>query len=660
VTWILLGVISGGCAALLLALLYWYLVALERHRYMRLWAAAWTVYLVRFVAISAGFLWSPAGFLRITGLLALIGSTWLMISGAFELAGKRVPRIVTVAALAAAAWSITLPLTRLAAPFHALPIYILCGIAFIHIGVFYMRRRSAALSGMGLVGIVFLLWGSHRVLYPTLRMVFHTVDYGLVVSAALGLLLAFGTAIIYYQQARLHAVEAEHRTRMMIEHGSDLYFRYRLLPTQGFEYVSPSATRILGFTPEQLAADNALFFDHCNPEDLESLRTFAQSHVGEAILTMRWTHRDGRTVWLEQTLSQILDDSGACVAIEGVTRDMTTRVRDQRELLERERQYRELFHSLTDAVIISDGNGRILEANKAAQETIGYTEDQFPFVDPDALAEKFNSQFSAEQVRLRVKETGIALFESVVTLPDGGKRHAETRTTQIEYGRIPALLSVSRDITDRKIMEETLRTSLEEKEVLLREVHHRVKNNLQIISSLLRLQDQYMDQAKQGAVLANTQQRIRSLALIHEELYQSQSFARISMESYLDKIVRSLAKTFGSGTGVRLECSVCPAEFDIRHASPCGLIVNELVTNALKYAHPAKQHGSIMVNLEPAGSGYRLCVRDDGVGLPNEVDTAEPKTLGLLLVRSLTEQLGGTLTADGRHGTSVTVEFALS
>ena len=216
------------------------------------------------------------------------------------------------------------------------------------------------------------------------------------------------------------------------------------------------------------------------------------------------------------------------------------------------------------------------------------------------------------------------------------------------------------ELTERERAEGRIRSSLLEKEVLLKEIHHRVKNNLQIIASLLDLQARQVEhETAATASLVDSRNRVRSMALVHEHLYQTEDLARIDLAQYLDELCRNLTSSFGEVIGaVNLHTHVEDVAFDVDTAIPLGLIINELVSNALKYAFPDKRPGELRVTLrglEPGG--YELSVADDGVGLPEALDIATASTLGLQLVTALSRQIHGTIDVDRTEGTRFVIDF---
>ncbi len=214
------------------------------------------------------------------------------------------------------------------------------------------------------------------------------------------------------------------------------------------------------------------------------------------------------------------------------------------------------------------------------------------------------------------------------------------------------------EIAERKIVEEALNKSLKEKDVLLKEIHHRVKNNLQIVSSLLSLQSQYIDDPDSVEIFTESQSRIKSMALIHEKLYQTGDLTRINLSEYTDKLVSDLFRSYSVNTYlVKYEVESKDILLDINTAIPCGLIINELVTNSIKHAFPHQRSGKIRIEIERQDHAFLLKVADDGVGLPENLDVKNAKTLGLQLVTNLTRQLDGVIKLDRKGGTCFEIKF---
>lgn len=217
------------------------------------------------------------------------------------------------------------------------------------------------------------------------------------------------------------------------------------------------------------------------------------------------------------------------------------------------------------------------------------------------------------------------------------------------------------EVAVRREAEERAQEALAEREALLREVHHRVKNNLAVIASLIGLQAGDIADAATRRMLAELQERVRVMALVHEHLYRSSSLARVDFKAYLETLTREIVSTRDCGSQVRLDLEVTDAALDIEQAIPCGMIVNELLSNAYKYAFPPARLAAggcaVRVTLSRAAEGLALTVADNGVGLPQETDWRSADTLGLRLVQALARQIGARVALRGEGGTQFTFSF---
>lgn len=219
---------------------------------------------------------------------------------------------------------------------------------------------------------------------------------------------------------------------------------------------------------------------------------------------------------------------------------------------------------------------------------------------------------------------------------------------------IPAFL-------ERKKIEEQVKSSLQEKEVLLKEIHHRVKNNLQIISSLLNLQAEKIEDTEAREKYVESIGRIKSMAIIHELLYRSKNLSTIRIRDYFNELTSFISQTYRLKENIKVELKfdIRRENIDISKAIPCGIILNEILSNAFKYAFPDKRKGKIVVEFTGTGkSRYKLKVCDNGVGIPQQIDLINPATLGLQLIASLVEQLDGKIKVDRKKGTIFTIVFS--
>jgi two-component sensor histidine kinase/ABC-type amino acid transport substrate-binding protein len=259
-----------------------------------------------------------------------------------------------------------------------------------------------------------------------------------------------------------------------------------------------------------------------------------------------------------------------------------------------------------------------------------------------------------EAVRKVIETGGLERVEYRLDVP-AGRRIFEARIVALDE---TSALYIARDITERIEHEKTIAKSLREKEVLLKEIHHRVKNNLQVISSLVSLQADRFCDAEDRSLMQETQQRIQSIAQLHELLYKSDDFLSINIQEYLTEIVDDLIVAYSAIIDrVEIHTEIEDITMNIDFAMPIGLIVNELVSNSMKYAFPEDLNGHLLIQFARNGNSMILTVSDDGIGLPEDFSVQSAESLGFVLVTSLARQLGGSAVRLGGEGTAIRIDI---
>jgi PAS domain S-box-containing protein len=319
---------------------------------------------------------------------------------------------------------------------------------------------------------------------------------------------------------------------------------------------------------------------------------------------------DGSQAWLRTSKVPLRDKEGNVIGVLGTSEDIT----EQKRAMETLKLLSHAVKSIRECISIADLDNKLLFVNDAFLHTYGLQEQDIigrsinvvtcdsEISDQDILNKTINGGWQGERLNRRKDGTIFPIYLTTSVVSD-------------EKGQPIALVGVATDITERKQAEEQLRASLLEKDVLLKETHHRVKNNLQVISSLLSLQSEAIKDPRDVALFNDSQNRIRSMALIHEQLYRSRSLSAIDSKEYIQMLSSEIMRSHAHD-GILLELDIEPIQFNIDTAIPCGLIVNELLSNALKHAFPDRKQGIIRIRLKSETiNTYLLIVSDNGVGL---------------------------------------------
>ncbi len=332
-------------------------------------------------------------------------------------------------------------------------------------------------------------------------------------------------------------------------------------------------------------------------------------------------------------------------------------------LKESEARFREIFDAVNEAIFIHDANtGAIVDVNRRMCEMYGYAHEQAIACGPGELsgnAAPYSPAEAIEKIKL-AKSEGPQSFDWIARRRDGSMFWTAVSLRLARIGKHDRIVAVVRDITDRKQVEGALQKSLEEKDALLKEVHHRVKNNLQVITSLLRLERGRTEDVDAKTVLEAMQDRVRSMALLHELIYRSGTFAAIDLGHYLSQVANgcfTALRVSPETHSLRLELGTVQVGLD--QAIPCGLMVSELISNALKHGFPEGHKGYVSLQLLPLSerNGWRMQVHDTGIGLSEDFEVRRQHSLGLQLVASLASQIGGRL--DIGPGATFAVEFTV-
>jgi len=371
------------------------------------------------------------------------------------------------------------------------------------------------------------------------------------------------------------------------------------------------------------------------------------------------TSVDGRKIYRHIFLHPIFNEKEEVVEVSAVGYDITGQKKAQEEILSKQAQLAAIINTTDDIIFSLDHNYKFVEFNEVLNRIV--TERLGTGIRPggsifDILPDEHHQELKAIYKRVLCGESVTAIENFIVS---GEERLYEAHYNPIKTnGVITGIAVFSRDITEQKRAEDNTMKSLKEKEVLLKEVHHRVKNNLQVISSILNLQTAYLKDKGTINLLKECQNRIKTMAFIHESLYQNKDFSQINFSEYIITLVKNLFYSFEANQQkIKTNFAIDTIFLNLDLSIPCGLIINELVSNALKYAFDDGRQGAVFITLKKQGGKIKMGVADNGRGMPENVDYRNTETLGLQLVTTLTEQINGVITMNRNKGTTFEIIF---
>ncbi len=467
-------------------------------------------------------------------------------------------------------------------------------------------------------------------------------------------------AVVYDITERKRAEEERHKFVSLAENSLEFVG----MCDRAFKpfYVNPAGMRMVGLENLE-AACGVRVQDYFFPEDQPFITNEFFPQVvreGHAEVEIPFRHfQTGEAIWMLYNVFNIHDSAGAAVGWATVSRNIHDRKRTEAALRQSEAEFRLAFENAQDAIIWANAEtGVLVNCNKAAEELLERTREEIvgqhqTILHPPEKTEAYARMFHEHVEKKHIDE------EATIVTKSGKTKVVQIRAAVTLIGDKPIIQGIFHDITQRKLAEEQLRASLHEKEVLLREVHHRVKNNLAIIDSFLSLQANKCQDAVATEGLRDCQNRLRSMAFIHDRLYQVDDLAFIDFGGYITSLCHHLFQSYGvDPRRIHLRLDLGEFFLSLEVAMPLGLLLNELLTNIIKYAFPEGRGGEVSVQLQTLGEGLaHLVVSDNGVGLPLDVNVQRPQSVGLRLVQILARQIGGTLEFHRHGGTTVRLAF---
>ncbi len=470
--------------------------------------------------------------------------------------------------------------------------------------------------------------------------------------------IGYGFDITERKNIEFSLEKSEERLRLVLAGTNDGWWDWDLVENKLF--YSPRWWAMFGYLDNVIELTPSIYPNIVHPEDKDRVETtFAEALANGTTsyeIECRLLDKRGNYIPILSRGYILRNANNVAIRVSGSDMDLTERKRADEQLKQSEEKYRSLIENSPEIILMADINEKIQFINFASgkysrEEIIG--QSLYQFVDAkhhDMMRKAHRNVFNG---------TRSESYETEGTSADGTKSWFLTHVgPNYLDDKVVGLVLFIRNITDRKKSEEHIRQSLNEKEVLLKEVHHRVKNNLQIISSILNLQSSTISDKQTLDLLKNSQDRIRSMSLIHELLYQTKDFSTINFSEYIRSIATNLFQSYTQNKFIELAMDVETVFLDLDQAIPCGLIINELITNSLKYGFKNTETGLVKIALkEESPNVVILQIGDNGIGFPANVDFRDTESLGMQLVISLIEQIDGDIQLDNSHGAKYEIRF---
>jgi PAS domain S-box-containing protein len=438
---------------------------------------------------------------------------------------------------------------------------------------------------------------------------------------------------------------------------------------QGFKivYSNPAFARTFGYTVNDLLAlESTQIINLVHPDDQTSIWSNFRKRMAGFDLPPNYKFKgmtkDGRQKILELYASVIDYDGGP--ALQGLVLDVTDQIEAEEKLQHRTRLIETIVNNLPIGIAVNEiDTGKNIFINKELRNILGLSDETIPNLEK-ILAQSNSSKDkriieskSTSKNPVKTKSENLIWDNIEISTGSGNKKFISAKMISLPEQKV--IMFTVNDITERLKTEKYLQNSVIEKETLLKEIHHRVKNNLQTISSLLDLQAESITEPKSLEAFRSSQSRIRSMALIHERLYKSENLSEIKACEYIKNLVEYLEGTYQSPSReIEISTEIIDYSLDLDVAIPCGLIINELVSNSMKYAFQQNHKGKIKVSLQTDNEeNLVLTIKDNGVGMTLNFRTLNPQSLGLELVKLMVKQLNGKMAIDGTAGTTISITF---
>ncbi len=665
--WLLPSLLAATPSAFFLFFVYLYLYKREGQKALLAWSICWFFHILGYL----GNILQAAGYTEIYNFFPTLSvdclRAFFQLLGCYYFLNKPFTRPVQFLFAGVGVWAIYLDIEKNSSVTYTWPIYLLIGISQIYTGIIFLRSQKSN-AGKTLAGWLFILWGIHVLNYPYAKAYPEFLHFGFLLAGFFRFSSAIAILIAFFEDAKTALFKTEEHYKKIVE--TTLEGIWLIDKNEKTTYVNQKMAEFFEITEKEFLGKS--LFDFIPPASQETVNKRLEGRKkgqGE-IHDFNFKNKKGESVWLLMSTNPLFDSQGNYEGALAMCTDISAFKKTEGALKESERQLSTLIRNLPGIAYrcSMDRNWTMEFISEGCFDLTGYSPSDFVAnrtISFGEIIHKEDAERIYEQVLIAIAENRPYRFVYRILHRNGNVKWAFEQGSVVkgENSEVIALEGFISDFTQAKLAEDLMANNLKEKDILLKEVHHRVKNYLQVLSSLLSMQLEQSDGTDPIQVLTESQNRILSMAYVHESLYGKHPMIDEFFPEFVSKLVESLLRSFGTNKEeilISLECESLPIKQN--SAIPIGLILNELVTNVLKHAYSTKQSAqqkTLKISLYREQGWIHLDVADNGLGKSAVIKPQD--SMGLELIELLTRQLkGDVIDLSTETGTVTRIRFPAS